>query len=183
MAPAFSKNEETIGWAFDSLRPHKKIFKLVQLRKGMAEKEEKLTEIKTKAVKTKQEKPEKPKSTSDLLLENFVSLQRIMADLAIKISRLNNQLSRLLDLFEEAAKNFEKEGKFEHKEGKTGIAKTGEELTNKVDRLIEQNKIIARGVSLIGRAAITREMGDEEAERADEEKEEVKTKPLPEFRF
>lgn len=134
----------------------------------MAEKEVK----KTKPVKAEQ--AEKPKSTAGLLLENFVSLQRIMADLAIKTSRLNNQISKLLELFEEAAKDFKEKEKPE----------SSDELTSKIDRLIEQNKTIARGLSLIGQTSKTREVSAESSkETGEEETEKAKAKPLPEFRF
>lgn len=133
------------------------------------EKEENLVAVKAKTLK---EKPEKPKSTADMLFENFVSLQKIMADLAIKLSRVSDQLSKLLSLFEESAKGF-KEGKAEG-----GLSKPSDELINKIDRLIEQNKTISRGLSLIGQASMTRE-----SEETEEQTGKVKPKPLPEFRF
>ncbi|NMB66704.1 hypothetical protein GYA25_01435, partial [Candidatus Woesearchaeota archaeon] len=38
------------------------------------------------------------------LIENFVSLQRVMTNLAVKLEDLSSQISKLLELFEISAK-------------------------------------------------------------------------------
>ena len=46
----------------------------------------------------------KPKSTNQILVENFVSLQKVMTNLSIKFDNLSMQISKLLELFEISAK-------------------------------------------------------------------------------
>ncbi|PJE81043.1 hypothetical protein COU58_04545 [Candidatus Pacearchaeota archaeon CG10_big_fil_rev_8_21_14_0_10_32_42] len=80
-------------------------------------------------------------SVEKILVENFVSLQKVMTHLSISFDNLANQLSKLLELFEISAKTLaEKELKPE---------KNDKEILEKMNNLLEQNKIIARGVSLI----------------------------------
>jgi hypothetical protein len=77
-----------------------------------------------------------------MLIENFVSLQDVMANLSEKINNLAGQMSKLLELFELSAKTFmEKDLKFGGSQDK--------ELISKLDRLIEQNKIIAQGITML----------------------------------
>jgi len=79
-----------------------------------------------------------------VLIENFVSLQKVMTNLSIKFDNLSNQISKLLELFEISAKalsekdfNLEKENKDNKK------------IMEKIDNLADQNKIIAKGMTLL----------------------------------
>ena len=77
------------------------------------------------------------------LIENFVALQRIMANLSGKFDSLATQISKLLELFEISAKalaekNFSISGD-----------KGSERVVQKIDTLLEQNKVIARGLTLM----------------------------------
>lgn len=74
-----------------------------------------------------------------VLIENFTSLQKVMTNLAVKFDNLSGQLSKLLDLFEISAKTLAEKGAFIEDNG----------LAEKLDNLIEQNKVIARGVAMI----------------------------------
>jgi hypothetical protein len=74
------------------------------------------------------------------LLDNFVSLQKVLTNLAVKFDSLSDQMSKLLELFEISAKSFAE------KSSKTDI--DGESF-DKLDTLLEQNKTIARGIMLI----------------------------------
>ena len=57
--------------------------------------------------------PEKNESVQKMLIENFVSLQGVITDLSSKLNNLTNQMSKLLELFEQSAKTFmEKDIKF-----------------------------------------------------------------------
>lgn len=86
--------------------------------------------------------PEKTSNAQKILIENFVSLQDVMTNMSSKLSNLTNQISRLLELFEQSAKTFmERDLKFGGTQDK--------ELVSKLDRLIEQNKIIAQGITLL----------------------------------
>lgn len=78
------------------------------------------------------------------LVENFISLQQVMTNLAIKFDNLSNQISKLLELFEISAKVLaEKEP---YAAGGEGMNK---KVLEKLDNLLEQNKVIARGLSLL----------------------------------
>ncbi len=74
-----------------------------------------------------------------VLVENFVSLQKVMTNLAVKFDNLSGQISKLLELFEISAKTLAEKGGDE-KEKK---------IVEKMDSLLEQNKVIARGIALL----------------------------------
>jgi len=82
--------------------------------------------------------------TQKILLDNFVSLQKVMTNLAIKFDNLSNQISQLLNLFEISAKALA-EKEFEMNKPN----KDEKKIMDKLSELSEQNKIIARGVSLM----------------------------------
>ena len=111
-----------------------------------------------KEAKQKDEKPaanalreKKPTKldTEQALLENFVSLQRVLTNLSIKFDSLSDNISKLLQLFEISAKGFI---------GKQGIKEIDKEKSVERDReflaklntLLDQNKTIAKGLTLMG---------------------------------
>lgn len=55
--------------------------------------------------KKKMESYVRTPSVENVLVENFVSLQKVMTNLSLKFDNLTNQISKLLDLFEISAKN------------------------------------------------------------------------------
>ncbi len=73
------------------------------------------------------------------ILENFVETQRVMVDLSSKLSDLSMKISRLLDLFEATAKSLTKKD-FEG---------TNTAVIKKIDSVIEQNKTLAKGLSMM----------------------------------
>ncbi len=75
-----------------------------------------------------------------VLIENFVSLQHVMTNIAIKMDNLSGQISRLLELFEVSAKTLAEKGL---------AGGTDMRVAAKLDSLIEQNKVLARGIALI----------------------------------
>ncbi len=79
------------------------------------------------------------------LVENFISLQQVMTNLAIKFDNLSNQISKLLELFEISAKVLAEKEPYASSGGEGASKKTLEKL----DNLLEQNKVIARGLSLL----------------------------------
>ncbi len=100
---------------------------------------------KKKEVVNSEPSHEKNENFQKMLIENFVSLQSVMADLSSKLNNLANQMSKLLELFEESAKTFmEKDVKFGGEADK--------DVADKLDKLLEQNKIIARGLALLHEA-------------------------------
>ena len=78
------------------------------------------------------------------LIENFIALQKVMANLLLKFDNLTNQISKLLNLFEISAKTLA-EKEFDAENGKRDDRKIAEKL----DSLLEQNKILARGITLL----------------------------------
>jgi hypothetical protein len=86
---------------------------------------------------------QKKDSINKILVENFVGIQRVMAELSEKFEKLSKQLSELLNLFEESAKTLVKK-EFEIVKESPNI-----ELNSKLDKLLDQNKIIARGLTMV----------------------------------
>jgi len=86
--------------------------------------------------------PSKKKMTArereDLLIENFVGLQHAMTNLSIKFGSLSDNITKLLQVFEEAAKSFISGGESGDKD-----------MLKKINSLLEQNKTIAKGLVLM----------------------------------
>lgn len=77
------------------------------------------------------------------LIENFVALQKVMANLSSKFDNLSDNIAKLLQLFEISAKAMA-EKDFE------AFSKTdNKEVLEKLNSLLEQNKTIARGLTLL----------------------------------
>jgi hypothetical protein len=79
------------------------------------------------------------------LSENTIALQRVMTHLATKLDKLSNQISDLLKLFEESAKSLA-EKEFDKETDKRDF----KELVDKMEVLMDQNKTIAKGLTLFG---------------------------------
>ncbi len=94
--------------------------------------------------KTTTKKPAKKRLTArereEILIENFVGIQRAMTNLSEKFSKLSDNLSRLLEVYEEAAKGFVSGEN-------SGTGNT--DLIRKIDSILEQNKTIAKGLVLV----------------------------------
>lgn len=95
------------------------------------------------------------------LLENMIQLQKVHTNLAERFDRLSTQISSLLGLFEIAAKNFAKN---------QGIQLTDrdKDFLDKVDKLLEQNKTIAKGLTLMEDRIRERMSGAANTQRASE---------------
>lgn len=78
-----------------------------------------------------------------VLVENFVSLQKVMTNLSVKFDNLTKQISKLLELFEISAKALAEKDFDLEKGGKD------KKIIEKIDNLLEQNKTIARGLTLM----------------------------------
>lgn len=89
--------------------------------------------------KTKRNTSKKSSSIEKAILENFVEIQKVMVDLSVKLGDLSSKISRLLDLFENTAKNMSKKD-FEG---------DNKDIIKKMDSLLEQNKTIAKGLSMM----------------------------------
>ncbi len=76
----------------------------------------------------------------DKLIDNFIKLQRIHTDLAEKFDKLSKEISGLLALFELAARNMSKQ---------TKVSEADKEFLDKIDKLLDQNKTIAKGLTIM----------------------------------
>ena len=92
--------------------------------------------------KKRAERTEKQSEIEDKVVENMVKLQKIHTDLAEKFDKLAKEISSLLTLFELAAKSFSKSPTIKTTE-------TDKEFLDKIDKLLEQNKTIAKGLTLM----------------------------------
>lgn len=76
------------------------------------------------------------------LLENMVHLQKVHTELIDKFDKLAKEISSLLGLFELSARNFAKQPGIK-------VGETDREFLDKIDKLLEQNKTIAKGLTLM----------------------------------
>ncbi len=113
----------------------------------------------------------------DKLLENIIKLEKIHTDLVEKFDKLAKEISSLLALFELAAKSFSKQ--------QPGRMESDKEFFDKIDRLLEQNKTIAKGLTLLEehmrRKAYTPNTLGAEQEEQGEENQMRMSRPLPRF--
>ena len=79
------------------------------------------------------------------LIDNFINLQRVLTNLSIKFDALSDNISKLLQLFEISAKSFVEK----LPETEKGEKVKDKEFLNKIDTLLEQNKTIAKGLTLM----------------------------------
>ncbi len=81
---------------------------------------------------------------NELLIENFVNLQKVLTNLSIKFDNLADQIAKLLQLFEISAKSFADKLSTTVPE-----IEKDKEFLEKLNRLLEQNKVIAKGLTLM----------------------------------
>lgn len=91
---------------------------------------------------------------NEALIQNFINLQKVMTNLSIKFDSLSDQMSRLLQLFEISAKTFVT------KQEEVGEKKEDQDLVKKLDALLDQNKTIAKGLTLVEEKIRHRIYGD-----------------------
>lgn len=99
-------------------------------------KKKKSSDLKETLVKANNEK------LQEKLIENLVELQKVHTIMAEKFDKLADQITNLLTLFEMAARSFA-----EHPANQ-GTDKD-KEFLEKIDRLLDQNKTIAKGLTLM----------------------------------
>lgn len=84
----------------------------------------------------------KSRKIEDKLVENMIELQKLNVKMIEKFESLNDQISALLGLFESAAKSFASAPG-------TEMTLKDKEFLEKVDRLLDQNKTLAKGLTLM----------------------------------
>lgn len=94
--------------------------------------------------KTSKSSSEKDREMQKILIENFVSLQKVLTQLSFKFDNLSMQVSELLKVFEESAKVIVKNELSEKKEDRSN-----KQLLDTMVSILDQNKIIAKGLSLM----------------------------------
>lgn len=77
----------------------------------------------------------------ELLIGNFIELQKVMTNLSIKFENLSDNISKLLTVFELSARDY-----LSNKQNKS---QTDRDLLDKVNVLLDQNKTIAKGIVMI----------------------------------
>jgi hypothetical protein len=101
--------------------------------------------------KVSKEVPKRPMTKEELqeaLIHNFISLQKALTNLTVKFDELSTNISKLLQLFEISAKSFaEKYSSTEIETEKSG--ELDQEFIKKLNTLLDQNKIISKGIMLI----------------------------------
>lgn len=109
----------------------------------------------------------------DLLIENFVGLQKAMTHLSLKFEKLSDNLSKLLEVLETSAKNYLSE--------EAPKNASSSELLKQVNYLIDQNKALAEGLLLIDDTLRKKQSKEEKEPSATKTKmpEKLHSKPLP----
>lgn len=79
-----------------------------------------------------------------LLVENNVKLQGVLADVSVELKSLTKEITKLLGVFQEAGKTFGEEKAVEDVE-----EEKQRDLIPKLDNLIDQNKAIAKALILL----------------------------------
>jgi len=90
------------------------------------------------------------------LIENFVSMQRVLTNLTARFEMMSDNISKLLQLFEISAKTFMQK----HNDAGSLNASEEGELLKKLDVMLEQNKTVAKGITLIEEKIRHRIYGD-----------------------
>lgn len=106
---------------------------------------------KKKAPRKKRASPQrKNPQVEKILIENFISMQKVMTGMAEKFDNLSKQISKLLKLFEDSAETLvEKDINLQLSE-----SEDQEEVLSRLNRILDQNKIIAKGLTLMHETAV-----------------------------
>lgn len=81
--------------------------------------------------------------TDRLLIQNFVNLQKAITTMTVKFESLSDNITKLLQLFELSAKSFAEKNPMMRDNEKD------REFLDKLNVLMEQNKVIAKGLTLM----------------------------------
>ncbi len=127
-----------------------------------------------KSVKANHTKKLSNKEIQLALIENFVGMQKVLTNLTARFDLLSDHIARLLQIFEISAKSFlrkQEEGMTEERD-----------VLKKLDTLLDQNKTIAKGLTLIEEKIRHKVYGNEKEEHNLSEfglSHRVKPRPLP----
>lgn len=79
-----------------------------------------------------------------ILVENFVNLQKSVTHLALKFDSMSDQMTKLLTLFEISARSFA-----EKLNTSVPEIEKDREFLDKLNKLLDQNKTIAKGLTIM----------------------------------
>ncbi|MBI2630028.1 hypothetical protein HYW76_02925 [Candidatus Pacearchaeota archaeon] len=116
-------------------------------------------------------KSEDYEKMNHMLLDNFVNLQKAMTNLAVKFDSLSDNISKLLQLFEISARSFAEK----LASNPAPDIEKDREFLDKLNKLLDQNKIIAKGLTLMEEKLRERVYGGSPAVQ--------QTNPLPQPRM
>ena len=110
------------------------------------------------------------------LVENIVALQKVHTALAEKFDNLSKNIEKLLGLFEMAARSFASNPANQVNEKDT-------EFLDKINKLLDQNKVIAKGLTLMEERMREKIYGMPSSEKGEESLSlpSGRSRPLPKF--
>lgn len=111
------------------------------------------TKSKSKAVSQRQ--------IEEALIDNFVKMQKVLTNLTIKFEVLSDQISKLLQLFEIAARSFVQK--------QDDKIKDDRDFLKKLDTMLDQNRTIAKGLTLIEEKIRHKSLGEEHPHHSEAE--------------
>jgi len=82
----------------------------------------------------------------DVLIQNSIALQKAITLLAVNLEKFSKEIGGLMKFLSDSAKSFEAEEKAKGSVAGTAISS---ELVKKLDMLVEQNKMVAKGLVLL----------------------------------
>ena len=83
-----------------------------------------------------------PERLEEKMLQSILELQKVNINMAEKFDKLSVQIASLLTLFETAARNFSRQPGMQSTE-------KDKEFLMKIDQLLDQNKVLAKGLTLM----------------------------------
>lgn len=104
-------------------------------------------------IKNREGKTIRNVSIEKALVNNFISLQRVMVNLSAKFDSLTNQISKLLELFEISAKSLATKDFESEKENKDA-----KKILEKLDNISQQSGLIGKGLALIHKVGSEKEI-------------------------
>jgi hypothetical protein len=81
-------------------------------------------------------------SLEEQTISTLIELQKVHVNLAEKFQKLSTQIENLLGLFELAARSFAKQPTMQNTE-------KDKEFLDKIDKLLDQNKLLAKGLTMM----------------------------------
>lgn len=125
-------------------------------------------EAKETIPKVPRKKKMSAREREELLIENFIGLQKAMTHLSVKFENLSDNISKLLNVFEVSAKDY-----LMNKGRPT--PEVDKDMLNKINSLLDQNKTIAKGLVMI------EEKVRNKAAEPQEQPQQMQRQPLPQL--